>query len=134
MSDTLPAQRYFELCQIEGDLDDAVVRAFGGDPDQPGTGNWPFSHMVYDWYDGSFEVWHTRNDFEPTQEQLTAVFALGFAQGWICYQDGTEIYIGANGTRGARKVSVVPRDSEVKYQLAKLRAEIDSLRWESRDR
>ena len=123
-----PASRYFELCQIEGELDDLLVRAFGADPDLAGEGNWPFSHMVYDWYDASFEVWHTRNDFEPTAEQLRAVFALGFARGWICYQDGTEIYVGADGTRGPRHPSVIPRDSEQKYRLAKLEAQNAALR------
>ncbi len=92
-----PATRYFNMIGAEYELDDALLRAFGADPEQPGTGNWPAPDFGYDDYGGSFELWNTRNDFDPTEEQLQAVWALGFGHGWICYADGTEIHVHQKG-------------------------------------
>lgn len=122
------AQEYFDACYVEARLDEALCAAFGIDIEMPDP--WPFRHMVYDPYDGSFEIWQTQNDFVPTDEQLQAVFALGFARGWICYQDGTEVYVYDGGLkRGDRKPSPITRDSEMKWQVHKATAE--ARRWQS---
>jgi hypothetical protein len=120
------AHQFFAMCQLENELDDAIVTAFGANPEE--TETWPFSHIVYDWYDSSFEVWNTRNDFEATDDHLRAVFALGFAHGWICFKDGTEIFIDKKLKRNARRVSTIPRDSEDKYREAKSAALVAGLR------
>jgi len=122
------AHQFFAMCQLENELDDAIVKAFGAEPDE--TETWPFGHIVYDWYDSSFEVWHTRNDFEATDDHLRAVFALGFAHGWICFKDGTEIFVDKKLKRNARRTSTVPRDSEDKYREAKSAALVAGLRQE----
>jgi hypothetical protein len=100
------AESFFEAIQLassaEDQMDDALLSAFGAEPYEVKT--WPCGDLVYDDYDASFELRGTRDDFEPTADQLTAVWALGFDRGWICYKDGTERYVSPK-TRGERKPS-----------------------------
>lgn len=107
------ARRFFDVCDMECELDNALLRALGADPEAPG--NWPCGDIGYDSYDGSFELWGTRDEFMPTDAQLDAIWALGFARGWICYRDGTEIYVSATA-RGERKASHHDPKAEAKRQ------------------
>lgn len=51
---------------------------------------WPFTDVKWDDYDSSFETKGTRNNWEPSEDFLAAMWKLGFVQCWICYEDGTE--------------------------------------------
>lgn len=103
------AHRYFDHRGIENELDEALMLAFGATETHPGDTDpdtWPCGHMVYDDYDGSFELWGVKDDaWVPTSEQLAAAFALGFARCWICYEDGTERYYSPGDMAGDRKPS-----------------------------
>lgn len=81
------AARHFALQivggSVECDLDEALLTALGINYEEPST--WPCTGMTYDYYDGSFELKHTREDWEPTPEGLARAWALGFARGWVCY-------------------------------------------------
>lgn len=124
------AQQYFESCYMECSLDEALMTAFGADPED--TTTWPCSDFGYDPYDSSFELWSTKDDFSPTNEQLDAVWALGFGRGWICYRDGTEIFVYGH-KRGERKPSHHAQsegkrvDRQHRRHITKLEAEIASL-------
>lgn len=119
------AQRYFEHCGIEQELDEALMEAFGATVVSPGdtdSETWPCSHMVYDDYDASFELWGVKDlAWMPTREQLEAAFALGFSRCWICYADGSEIYCSPT-VIGERKPSHSDRTNEGKYLRSKLEA------------
>lgn len=119
------AQEYFDYCQAESQLDDALMTAFGADPNN--TATWPAGDFGYDWYDYSFELWGTRDDFEPTDEQLDAVWALGFARGWICYRDGTEMYVSGH-KRGERvqRSHGRPEDKREARQWRRQREELEA--------
>ncbi len=135
MTNAKPAIAYFEMCDAEIALDDALMRAMGASGEEdtdPET--WPCGHMVYDPYDSSFELWSVKvDDWQPTDAQLSAAFALGFAQCWICYDDNTERFYSATGARSPRKPSSTPRRSDAKYRERKLLAEITRLRSGGRE-
>jgi hypothetical protein len=101
------ATRFFEQIyassNLESQLDDALLAAFGADPNV--TETWPCGDLAYDPYDDSFELWGTKVGWEPTPEHVQAALALGFAQGWVCYTDGTERYYSAKHLVGELKPS-----------------------------
>ena len=73
---------------LEGEVQDAIMAAFGIDPDD--TDSWPHQDFTYDYYDSSWEFKGVKPGWNPTEEQVQATFALGFHRCWICYADGTE--------------------------------------------
>lgn len=104
---------YFAMSNAEEALDEAVLRAFGADPDK--TETWPCGDLAYDWYDNSFELHGTRDDFVPTQEHANAVHeATGLTHGWINFVDGTEIHVGVKYGVAERKTSFHKGRSEGK--------------------
>lgn len=116
------AQRFFDLRRgLEGRLDDALLACFGV-ADSEKTETWPCGHMVYDDYDDSFELWHCKDDFVPTAEQMDAAAKLGFVRGWFCYADGTERYC-----LGERKKVSHPRDDSEKYEERRHRRRVERL-------
>lgn len=116
------ATAYFEAALnigvAEDALDEALVAAVGFTTTQPTE--WPFGHIVYDWYDSSFEFQGARIDWAPTADQLTAAFALGFARCWICYVDGGQRYFAPGSMQGALTKSTyhggVREHTRVRYQ------------------
>ena len=86
-TEPLPAYRYFALQIIGGvvedELDAALFSALG--IDYHDTKNWPCRDITYDYYDTSFELKDTREDWEPSPEGLAKAWALGFSRCWICY-------------------------------------------------
>jgi hypothetical protein len=121
MSADLLAQRFFDCHMqhtiLESELDDAVLACFGANPQDVET--WPCGHLVYDEYDGSFELWRCKDDWAPTAAQYAAVKALGFTQGWFCYADGTERY-----AMGPRLLKSASRDSDKKQTIRKLQQQL----------
>lgn len=119
------AARYFNNCHAEVDLDDAVLRAFGADPDDLPT--WVCSHLVYDDYDSSFELWGCRDGWLPTQAQIDAALALGFARCWLVWGGTQERYC-TEGKMGDLRPTSHERSSEYKWRVAKLRRQLDQLK------
>jgi hypothetical protein len=108
------AERFFDaiyqMSNLEDELDDAVLRRCGVDPEDPG--NWPMKNIHYDPYDSSFEFTGIKSDWAPTPEQLRACGDLGLARCWMCYADGTESYADlVTGRLSERKPRAVPSGS-----------------------
>lgn len=121
MSETKPA---FEMLDardksfmLEEQMSDTLIGLCGIDCNKPDT--WPLKDVTFDSYDTSFEFKGCRNDWAPTQAQLEACFALGFARCWICYEDNTEIYAspGHMGERHKYPVDRPPRRNNRKDAL-----------------
>jgi len=68
---------------VEDELDEALLGALGVDYNDPAA--WPCEDITYDYYDSSFELKQTREDWEPSPEGLAKAWALGFSRCWICY-------------------------------------------------
>jgi hypothetical protein len=119
------ATRYFETCDLETELDEAVLRAFGSDPDDLPT--WVCEHLVYDPYDSSFELWDCRDGWLPTQAQVDAAMDLGFARCWLVWGGTQERYC-TRGAIGELKTNSFKRSDDHKWQLTKLTADVARLR------
>lgn len=118
------AEAYFDACRLECELDMAVLSAFGvADPES--VEGWPCTHLVYDDYDASFELWGCAPGWLPPVEHVNAALALGFARCWLVYTDGQERYC-LPGTIGDLYRSSRDRSSEAKWHEAKRRAAWDA--------
>jgi hypothetical protein len=85
-----PAQRFFDAkiayMLAEADMNDAIERivcSVKGDliDNEP-----PYGDTTYDYYDRSFELKGCAADLELSREQRAALWDLGFARCWLCYE------------------------------------------------
>jgi len=71
---------------LEGQFEQELDRIFGEE--------WPFKRYTFDYYDASVELKGAQDSWVPTREQLDAVLAIGFYQGWVVWesQEGRELF------------------------------------------
>ena len=125
------AWKYFEMCSTEHYLDEALMVVFGATADDGETDpdTWPCTNIVYDPYDSSFELWGVDDAWVPTDEQLKAAFALGFAQAWFVCKDGhTQRFATAAGKLTEPYQSQIHRAGDRSYRERKRDAEIEQLK------
>jgi len=67
------------------------------------------AEIRFDDYDESAELIGFPDSYNPTQEQLDAMFAIGFARFWIHFNDGNEMYF-APGIKSGKKKSALRRE------------------------
>lgn len=139
------AERYFNACRIESQLDEHLMKAFGATVSSEGltmagtpyietdVDTWPCGHMVYDDYDSSFELWGIDDDnWTPSIEHLNAALDLGFSRCWLVYKDGTERYCTRDHI-GDKKPSHSSRAGDAKYRERKLIRRLLALEQENKD-
>ena len=88
------ALEIFRLNDIVDDLaSEEFMKLFGFDPESPDDlMNCPWERITYDWYDSSFELKDAKDGLTLTNEQQAICGQWGFAQCWICYENGGEVY------------------------------------------
>lgn len=131
MSDqTELARVFFDSCSAEYYLDEALMRIFGATGEgETDVDTWPCTHIVYDPYDASFELWGIADDWLPTPDQLEQAFALGFSRCWFVCRDGhTQRYAEIGKPLSASYVSQIDRASESKYLERKKLANMTALK------
>ena len=117
--------RWLDALRLESEVDEALVLIFGArvhpDYGESDPATWPCTHLTYDDYDSSFELWGCKDDFEPTRAQVDAALALGFGQCWFVYADSTERFADAKLLTERRTMPTSnTRVSDTKWRVAKL--------------
>ena len=67
---------------LEGELERAILKVIGKDPEDPD--DWGFDDFLFDDYDASFELRRCTESFVLTEDQKSALRAMGFTQCWFC--------------------------------------------------
>jgi hypothetical protein len=115
MSEQILAERFFDALgaytALEIQIEEAILTALGivyegKTTEEIRAIRWPFKRITYDDYDYSFELKDTRDDWQPTEEQQKALFAIGFCRFWVCYIDGGERYYPGGSYRPSQKAAV----------------------------
>ena len=82
------AGRIFDGYYAENEVESALEAMFGEDN---------MLGIAWDHYDSSLEIYPMADcEIVPNREQVKAILAMGFAQFWVNYSDGTERYYPAS--------------------------------------
>lgn len=68
----------------------AILEATGIEDD---VDSWPCDDFTFDDYDSSFEFKNTKLGWMPDSKAKDIWKSLGFKRCWVCYTDGSEVYI-----------------------------------------
>jgi hypothetical protein len=110
----MDAEAFFAIKRAYLSAEDAIVDQIAKILGANGPEEWPFSDIITDDYDGSFELMECPADLTLTKEQAEKFAALGFAQCWLVF-GGEEARFGKKKNcrwYGFKSVAAAPTTEE----------------------